>query len=94
MTCAASGIGGGGFLLVRDQDDRNHVFDFREEAPAAAHKDMFVDQLDVRIEQSYILSNNSAAGRVWRPCFGRPRRSPRLLRGARHVRQARMEAPL
>ncbi|KAL2917907.1 hypothetical protein HK105_202320 [Polyrhizophydium stewartii] len=37
----SSGIGGGGFLVARDARGRSRVIDFREEAPAAAHTDMF-----------------------------------------------------
>ncbi|KAH8899688.1 gamma-glutamyltranspeptidase [Thozetella sp. PMI_491] len=36
-----SGIGGGGFLLVRDQHGRYESLDYREAAPAAAHRDMY-----------------------------------------------------
>ena len=39
----ASGIGGGGFLLVRDPVSGDvHALDFRETAPRAAHRDLFV----------------------------------------------------
>ncbi|OCK77219.1 gamma-glutamyltransferase 1 [Lepidopterella palustris CBS 459.81] len=37
-----SGIGGGGFMLVRDRDGRYEFIDFRETAPAAAFEDMYV----------------------------------------------------
>ncbi|KAJ3108620.1 hypothetical protein HK100_003401 [Physocladia obscura] len=37
----SSGIGGGGFLLVRDANANFSFFDFRETAPSKAHKDMF-----------------------------------------------------
>lgn len=36
-----SGIGGGGFALIRDADGEYEAVDFRETAPAAAHKDMY-----------------------------------------------------
>ncbi|KAK0747698.1 gamma-glutamyltranspeptidase [Apiosordaria backusii] len=36
-----SGIGGGGFMLVRDELGRYEVIDYRETAPASAHKDMY-----------------------------------------------------
>ncbi|PHH75176.1 hypothetical protein CDD80_2588 [Ophiocordyceps camponoti-rufipedis] len=36
-----SGIGGGGFALVRDADGRYEAVDFRETAPAAAYQDMY-----------------------------------------------------
>ncbi|EEB06569.1 gamma-glutamyltranspeptidase Ggt1 [Schizosaccharomyces japonicus yFS275] len=37
----SSGIGGGGFMLVRLPNGTSTTFNFREKAPAAAHKDMF-----------------------------------------------------
>ncbi|KAL5615140.1 hypothetical protein BROUX41_005198 [Berkeleyomyces rouxiae] len=36
-----SGIGGGGFLLVRDSEGNYEAIDFRETAPAAAFEDMY-----------------------------------------------------
>ncbi|KAK4101064.1 gamma-glutamyltranspeptidase [Parathielavia hyrcaniae] len=36
-----SGIGGGGFMLVRDKDGNYETIDYRETAPAAAHRDMY-----------------------------------------------------
>jgi gamma-glutamyltranspeptidase / glutathione hydrolase len=36
-------IGGGGFMLVHRAGDRDIVIDFRETAPAAANRDMFLD---------------------------------------------------
>ncbi|AEO71500.1 uncharacterized protein THITE_2152403 [Thermothielavioides terrestris NRRL 8126] len=36
-----SGIGGGGFMLVRDRHGRYEAIDYRETAPAAASKDMY-----------------------------------------------------
>lgn len=39
----AGNIGGGGFLLYRQQDGQVFALDFREQAPAAAHKDMYLD---------------------------------------------------
>ncbi|PGH03995.1 gamma-glutamyltransferase [Helicocarpus griseus UAMH5409] len=38
-----SGIGGGGFAVVRTPDDKYEFVDFREMAPAAAFEDMFKD---------------------------------------------------
>lgn len=38
-----SGIGGGGFMLVRDKNGRYEAIDYRESAPAAAHRDMYKD---------------------------------------------------
>lgn len=40
----AGNLGGGGFMLVHDgRSGRVHAFDFRETAPSAATRDMFVD---------------------------------------------------
>jgi gamma-glutamyltranspeptidase/glutathione hydrolase len=39
---AGSGLGGGGFAVGRQPDGSTWVVDFREVAPAAAHRDMFV----------------------------------------------------
>lgn len=36
-----SGIGGGGFMLVRDENGVYESIDFRETAPAAASEDMY-----------------------------------------------------
>jgi len=40
----AGNIGGGGFMLIRFKDGRTHAIDYREMAPAAAHRDIFVDK--------------------------------------------------
>ncbi len=39
----AGNIGGGGFLVVRDPDGAATSYDYRETAPAAATRDMFLD---------------------------------------------------
>jgi len=39
----AGNIGGGGFMLVRLSDGRTTVIDYRETAPAAATRDMYLD---------------------------------------------------
>ena len=40
---AASGLGGGGFMIIYDaRDKRAHALDFRETAPEAAHADLYV----------------------------------------------------
>jgi len=40
---ASSGLGGGGFLVIyQAKQKKAHVLDFRETAPAAARKDMFI----------------------------------------------------
>lgn len=37
----SSGIGGGGFMTVRESNGEVHTLLFREKAPKAANKDMF-----------------------------------------------------
>jgi gamma-glutamyltranspeptidase/glutathione hydrolase len=39
----AGNLGGGGFMLIRMADGKTHFIDFREEAPAAATADMYLD---------------------------------------------------
>lgn len=39
---AAGNLGGGGFMLIRFADGRTTAIDYREVAPAAAHRDMFL----------------------------------------------------
>ncbi|KAJ6441766.1 gamma-glutamyltranspeptidase [Purpureocillium lavendulum] len=41
-----SGIGGGGFAMVRDAHGGYEAVDFRETAPAAAHQDMYRDNVN------------------------------------------------
>ena len=40
-----SGIGGGGFMLVRDAKGNYETIDYREAAPAAAFENMYRDNL-------------------------------------------------
>src|SRR5277367_5458507 len=40
---AAGNIGGGGFMLIRMADGKTHFLDYREKAPAAATRNMFLD---------------------------------------------------
>ncbi|MDW3649546.1 MAG: gamma-glutamyltransferase [Bacteroidia bacterium] len=39
----AGNIGGGGFMVIRKADGEVNTLDFREKAPAAAHRDMYLD---------------------------------------------------
>ena len=39
----AGNIGGGGFMLIRMADGKAHFVDYREKAPAAATRDMYLD---------------------------------------------------
>lgn len=40
---AAGNIGGGGFMLIRDKHGKTHFLDYREKAPVAASRDMYLD---------------------------------------------------
>jgi gamma-glutamyltranspeptidase len=40
-----SGIGGGGFMIVRGADGSKEVIDFRETVPSQAHQDMYTGNL-------------------------------------------------
>ncbi|HXM68643.1 MAG TPA: gamma-glutamyltransferase, partial [Candidatus Acidoferrum sp.] len=40
---AAGNLGGGGFMLVRMANGGTHFIDYREKAPAAATRDMYLD---------------------------------------------------
>ena len=48
----AGNIGGGGFLLLRMADGRAAALDFRERAPRAASRDMYLDSLGEMTEAS------------------------------------------
>ncbi len=39
----AGNLGGGGFMLIRDHHGKTHFLDYREKAPAAATRDMYLD---------------------------------------------------
>ena len=53
---AAGNIGGGGFMLVRMADGSTHFLDYREKAPKAASRDMYLDA------QGDVLPNASLVG--------------------------------
>lgn len=40
----AGNIGGGGFMIIRENDGSIDALDYREEAPSAAHKDLYLDE--------------------------------------------------
>jgi len=40
---AAGNLGGGGFMLIRMADGKTYFLDYREKAPAAATRDMYLD---------------------------------------------------
>jgi gamma-glutamyltranspeptidase / glutathione hydrolase len=41
---AAGNLGGGGFMLIRLKDGRTTAIDYREMAPGAAHRDVYLDK--------------------------------------------------
>jgi gamma-glutamyltranspeptidase / glutathione hydrolase len=52
----AGNLGGGGFMLIRSADGTAHFVDFREKAPAAATKNMYLDK------QGNVIENMSLVG--------------------------------
>lgn len=40
----AGNIGGGGFMILHTKEGESYTFDFREEAPGQAHRDMYLDE--------------------------------------------------
>ena len=49
---AAGNLGGGGFMLYRTAQGEMHFLDFREKAPAAASRDMYLDKKGNVTEES------------------------------------------
>ncbi len=47
---SGSGLGGGGFLVVRKKDGTVKVLDFRETAPEKASQDMFIDKKTGKVD--------------------------------------------
>ncbi len=46
----AGNIGGGGFMVIRQKDGSIDALDYREEAPSAAHRDLYLDETGEVIE--------------------------------------------
>lgn len=57
----AGNIGGGGFMVIRMNDGTADALDFREEAPGAAHKDMYLDE-DGNVIKGLSINGHLAAG--------------------------------
>ncbi len=55
---AAGNIGGGGFMVARLSDGKNVTIDFREKAPAAASRNMYLD------EKENVISGRSEDGHL------------------------------
>src|SRR6185369_3436641 len=47
---AAGNLGGGGFMMIRLRNGKTTAIDYREMAPAAAHRDVYLDQTGKLIE--------------------------------------------
>ena len=63
----AGNIGGGGFMVIRFPDGTATTFDYREVAPAAATRDMYLDSTgDVRAR-----AQPARLPRLWRAGHGR-----------------------
>jgi gamma-glutamyltranspeptidase / glutathione hydrolase len=52
----AGNLGGGGFMLIRTNHGKTHFLDYREKAPAAATRDMYLD------EQKNVIPELSTVG--------------------------------
>jgi gamma-glutamyltranspeptidase/glutathione hydrolase len=57
----AGNIGGGGFLVLREQNGSINALDYREEAPAAASRDMYLDEKG-NVKEALSLKGHLAAG--------------------------------
>jgi gamma-glutamyltranspeptidase/glutathione hydrolase len=55
----AGNIGGGGFMLIH-MDGEDAFIDYRERAPLAAHRDMYLDEKGEFIEQSTLIGGQAA----------------------------------
>ena len=62
VVCPRAGnLGGGGFLLIAPPDDQVRAIDYRERAPAAASRDMYLDA-DGEVHPTRSLKSPTAAG--------------------------------
>lgn len=46
----AGNLGGGGFMVIRDKDGSTASLDYREKAPQAAHRNLYLDSLENVVE--------------------------------------------
>ena len=58
---SAGNIGGGGFAIIHTADGENRALDFREMAPAKAHKDMYLDK-DKNVIDGMSITGYKSAG--------------------------------
>ena len=73
----AGNIGGGGYMVIRMADGRTAALDYREIAPLAATRDMYLDA-------NGKLTDKSVVGPLARRRAGRGRRTDRGAREVRH----------
>src|SRR3954465_8186751 len=57
----AGNLGGGGFMPIRMADGKTHFLDYREKAPAAATRDMYLDAQGNIIESASLIGYKSIA---------------------------------
>lgn len=57
----AGNLGGGGFAVIRDKNGNVYSLDFREKAPLAAHRDMYLDK-DGNVIKGLSLKGHLASG--------------------------------
>lgn len=57
----AGNLGGGGFMVYRDTDGKPYTLDYREKAPAAATKDMYLDSAG-NVRPGLSMSGHLASG--------------------------------
>ncbi|HRW76456.1 MAG TPA: gamma-glutamyltransferase, partial [Saprospiraceae bacterium] len=55
----AGNIGGGGFMLIRDTSGETSALDFREKAPMAAYRDLYLDSMGQVVEGMSITGHLS-----------------------------------
>lgn len=58
---SAGNIGGGGFMVIYPADGDVVTLDFREKAPAGAHRDMFLDS-DGNVDRDLAVNSHQSAG--------------------------------
>jgi gamma-glutamyltranspeptidase / glutathione hydrolase len=58
---SAGNLGGGGFMVIRLADGKATVIDYREMAPAAAHRNVYLDEKGNYIKESSTYGHRAAA---------------------------------
>lgn len=56
----AGNLGGGGFMMIRMKDGRAVAVDYREMAPAAAHRNVYLDATGEYIKDSSVIGHKAA----------------------------------